>query len=142
MSAPPRSPIWYSTGLSFQCTGCGNCCTGEPGYVWVTDAEIDLLAGHLQLERDVFLRKYVRLAGDRLSLIEMANGDCVFFDNQARCCTVYEARPLQCRTWPFWDSNLRSRRAWREIARGCPGCGQGPVIPLEEIEHQRRIVSV
>ena len=36
---------WYADGLSFTCTQCGNCCTGGPGYVWISDMEIDRLAG-------------------------------------------------------------------------------------------------
>lgn len=142
MAEKTTQSLWYENGLPFQCTGCGDCCTGEPGYVWVTEEEIDALARCTGLDREVFLRKYVRLVGDRMSLTERANGDCVLFDGQTRRCTAYDARPRQCRTWPFWDSNLRSRRAWKETARGCPGCGQGPLVPLEEIERQRKIVPV
>ncbi|MCH7752933.1 MAG: YkgJ family cysteine cluster protein, partial [Planctomycetes bacterium] len=39
---------WYQDGLRFKCTGCGNCCTGSPGYVWVNQAEINALAAHLE----------------------------------------------------------------------------------------------
>ena len=35
---------WYADGLRFACTQCGNCCTGEPGFVWVNDAEIAAIA--------------------------------------------------------------------------------------------------
>ena len=28
---------WYSEGLRFECTQCGACCSGEPGYVWVDE---------------------------------------------------------------------------------------------------------
>ena len=38
---------WYQDGLRFTCTRCGNCCTGAPGYVWVTPAELEALAAHL-----------------------------------------------------------------------------------------------
>ena len=38
------SDPWYQQGLKFHCLGCGDCCTGEPGYVWVTKAEIAALA--------------------------------------------------------------------------------------------------
>ena len=33
MNAAPGEP-WYRDGLRFQCTQCGNCCTGDPGVVW------------------------------------------------------------------------------------------------------------
>jgi hypothetical protein len=35
---------WYKDGLRFTCTGCGDCCTGAPGYVWVNKEEIEALA--------------------------------------------------------------------------------------------------
>ena len=46
---------------------------------------------------------YTRKAQGRVTLRERANGDCVFWDRKAGC-TVYPARPAQCRTWPFWES--------------------------------------
>ena len=74
---------WFQDGLKFTCTGCGDCCTGEPGYVWVNKAEIAALAAAVDLTVEEFERRYVRTVGIRKSLIELANGDCVFFDNQA-----------------------------------------------------------
>ena len=129
---------WYHRGLNFECTGCGDCCTGAPGYVWVNKAEIEAIAAHLKLDVAKFEKQYVRLIGIRKSLIEFANGDCVFFDNQGRGCKIYAARPQQCRTWPFWDSILHSPESWDETAAHCPGCNRGPLIPLEEIERQRK----
>jgi len=74
--------------------------------------------------------------GIRKSLIEFANGDCVFFDGRRRTCQVYDARPRQCRTWPFWPSNLASPEAWQEIADRCPGCNHGRRSSLAEILEQ------
>jgi len=100
---------WYRDGLRFQCTQCGNCCTGAPGYVWVNQQEIEALAAAVgETDLAVFEAKYVRKVGTRKSLKEFGNGDCVFFDGQTRRCTVYAQRPRQCRTWPFWDSNVRT----------------------------------
>jgi uncharacterized protein len=127
---------WYHAGLRFQCTGCGDCCTGEPGFVWVNKSEIEALAAILGVPAEEFERDYVRQVGIRKSLIERANGDCVFFDHQTRRCRVYHARPRQCQTWPFWESNLQSPDTWQETCRACPGCGQGPLVPLKEIQAQ------
>src|SRR5688572_15844989 len=98
---------WFQDGLRFTCTQCGDCCTGAPGYVWVNQEEIAALARRLNLPVDEFEQKYVRRVGIRKSLTEFPNGDCVLFDGQARKCTVYEDRPRQCKTWPFWESNVR-----------------------------------
>ena len=54
-----------------------------------------------------------------------------------RICTVYEARPLQCRTWPFWQGNLMSRKAWQEASRTCLGIDRGEFFDREEIEKLR-----
>ncbi|NUQ63947.1 MAG: YkgJ family cysteine cluster protein [Pirellulales bacterium] len=141
-SDPSIPRPWYHEGLQFECTGCGDCCTGAPGYVWVDEEEIALLASRLGLGVDAFEEEYVRLVGRRKSLLEFPNGDCVFFDNVDRRCSVYDSRPRQCRTWPFWESNLKTRRTWAETCRSCPGCGHGPLIPVEEIVAQATIVRV
>lgn len=128
---------WYHKGLRFQCTGCGDCCTGAPGFVWVNKVEIETMAAALALDIEDFERKYVRKVGIRRSLIEFSNGDCVFFDGKTRHCQVYHARPRQCRTWPFWESNLHTPSIWKSTAESCPGCDRGRLYPLEEI--QRRV---
>jgi uncharacterized protein len=133
---------WYKDGLRFSCTGCGDCCTGDPGYVWVNKREIEAMAAAMKLSIEVFEREYVRLIGIRKSLIEYPNGDCVFFNNQSRKCRIYSARPSQCRTWPFWTSNLASPEAWQEVKERCSGCGRGHVVPLEKIEAQMNVKRV
>jgi Fe-S-cluster containining protein len=104
--------------------------------VWVTNAEIEALAKSLGESVEEFQSRYVRQVGIRKSLIERTNGDCVFFDPVARNCRLYEARPRQCRTWPFWPSNLGTPQRWQETCEACPGCGKGRLVPLEEIQEQ------
>jgi Fe-S-cluster containining protein len=133
---------WYHEGLRFKCTQCGNCCTGAPGYVWVNQEEIEQLAAAVGEEVERFEKLYVRKIGVRKSLVEFPGGDCVFFDSESRRCTVYAARPRQCRTWPFWDSNLRTEEAWEETCRVCPGSGQGKLYQLEQIETQRKVMRI
>ena len=128
---------WYQNGLKFHCTQCGNCCTGAPGFVWVNKEEIEHLAAYLSMQVDDFERQYVRKVGIRKSLVEFSNGDCVFFDGESRKCNVYPHRPRQCRTWPFWDSNVRSPEAWARTCEVCPGSGKGKLYQLQDIETQR-----
>ena len=134
---------WYHVGVRFRCTQCGNCCTGAPGYVWVNKREIEAIAAEVG-EQDVerFEDMYVRKIGIRKSLREFPNGDCVFFDIESRRCSVYHARPRQCHTWPFWDSNLRTEEAWKQTCKICPGSGKGKLYQLEQIEVQRRTMRV
>jgi Fe-S-cluster containining protein len=134
MNAPDAEFPWYRDGLPFACTRCGACCTGAPGYVWVDADEIAQLAAHRGESVERFTKAYVRRVGQRHSLIEKPGGDCVFWDRQAGC-TVYAARPQQCRTWPFWPENIESPEAWDQVTRVCPGSGaaQGRIFSLEEI---------
>jgi len=134
--ADVNEPVWYAAGLRFSCTQCGDCCTGSEGYVWVNQQEIDAMAARLGMPVADFEARHVRRVGVRRSLRERPGGDCVLLDGTSRRCTVYAERPRQCRTWPFWDSNLRSPEAWAEAASACPGCDKGQLVPLEAIREQ------
>jgi uncharacterized protein len=133
---------WFEKGLRFECTGCGDCCTGAPGFVWVNRDEIADLAQSVGLNVPDFETKYVRQVGIRKSLVEYDNGDCVFFDPRTRKCTVYEARPRQCRTWPFWGSNVATPESWRHTCEVCPGSGKGPLHTADQVLHQISIVKL
>ena len=135
---------WYAEGLSFTCTQCGNCCTGAPGYVWISEDEVQRLAEHLKLTPEQTIARFCRRIGDKLSLQERRSPqglyDCVFLkEDQAgrRTCTVYPVRPLQCRTWPFWEGNLASRESWALASQRCPGIDQGKKFAREQIEALR-----
>lgn len=125
---------WYHEGLSFECTGCGDCCTGDPGYVWVNRDEIKALARHVGMSVRDFENLCLVKIGTRWSIKELPGGDCIFFDRIRRGCRVYDLRPTQCRTWPFWKSNLKTIKDWEETCRVCPGCGRNQLYTLEEIE--------
>jgi uncharacterized protein len=127
----PGAP-WYREGLAFSCTRCGACCTGAPGYVWVSHEEIARLAQFRSESIDEFSAKFLRRVGDRYSLIERPGGDCVFWDRQAGC-TVYAARPVQCQTWPFWPENVETETDWAGVQQVCPGSGRGWLYSAQEI---------
>ncbi len=129
-----NSEPWYKEGLNFTCTGCGNCCTGDPGAVWVDDGEIEQIAEYLGKSVGEVRLLHTRPWRNRVTLTEFANGDCTFFDGKTRRCTIYAVRPRQCRSWPFWNSNLESERDWAETQKECPGAGNGEFVSLEEIE--------
>ena len=69
---------WYSSGLAFECTQCGNCCSGPgAGYVWVNEQEVRSLANAMGMsdQLDEFERKFTRRVGTRVSLVEYSDGD-------------------------------------------------------------------
>ena len=131
---------WFEDGLRFSCTQCGNCCTGPPGAVWFNEAEGLAMAKKLDISADYFYKRYARKIGDRWSLTEnVIDGkyDCVFLDRTAEhpSCKLYEDRPSQCRSWPFWSENLRSEASWLRSKRETPclGMDTGALIPASEI---------
>ena len=124
---------WYAEGLAFECTQCGNCCTGPPGFVWFEDEEGEAIAKHLKMSVAEFRRRFARRHRGHWTLEEQPDKagkgyDCVFLrrDSEGRAlCSIYEVRPTQCRTWPFWKENLRSERSWNRAANTCPGMKAG-----------------
>lgn len=108
----------------------------------MTDEEIRQIAAVRETTFGEILLLHTRLVGGRRSLQEFANGDCTFFDPQTRRCTVYAARPRQCRTWPFWPSHLVSHEEWQRVQSVCPGTRTGPLIPLAEIERQAAEIRI
>jgi Fe-S-cluster containining protein len=124
--------VWYADGLRFGCTRCRQCCTGEPGYVWLTRVEMDRIATFLDMALEEFSRRYCRRVFLSISLRERENGDCVLLGPDG--CSVYPVRPSQCRTFPFWKSNLGSRRRWEAAGQRCPGVDRGRLYTVDEIE--------
>jgi hypothetical protein len=130
---------WYSEGLRFACTRCGTCCKIS-GYVWVGRDEMAELAEELDLALDDFTRRYLRRVGERYSLIEKPGGECIFWreDGPRPGCQVYSARPVQCRTFPFWKRHLADEEAWNDVVEECPGAGTGRLYAVDEIERLAR----
>lgn len=123
----------YRDGIRFECTGCGECCKARHGYgfIYVTLEERRRLAKHLKLTTQAFTRRHCEKTDGFFHLREPSN-DCQFLDGER--CRVYQARPQQCRTWPFWPENMNAR-TWRtEVERDCPGVGAGRLYTAEEIE--------
>lgn len=125
---------WYKGGLSFRCTGCGKCCTGSPGYVWITHEEVVALAEHLHCSLADFAKKYLRVVNGRYCLKErMPDYDCIFLSDNK--CMVYDFRPKQCRTFPWWVQNLQTPQDWQMAARRCEGINHpdAPLVSSDEI---------
>lgn len=142
------TPWFAPDGLRFECTECGACCTGPPGAVRFDAQEADTIASKLGITRKEFLDRYTRMAGRSRSLIELetVHGfDCVFLDRETvpgkAVCSIYDARPTQCRTFPWWREHTRSPKAWARAARQCEGIGRRDFVPIEritrEVERQR-----
>ena len=110
--------------------------------MWITPGEIEKLGEFLGLGADDVRRRYLRRVGGRISLVEDPKSkDCIFLrrDAEGRSnCAIYQVRPTQCRTWPFWPTNLYSPDAWNLAGGRCPGINRGPLHPFDEIEDSRK----
>jgi Fe-S-cluster containining protein len=134
---------WYKEGLLFECTQCGECCTGASGLVAFTHREAKGMAKQLDMAVDDFLGKYAKPSHEEgvweMLELESPHGfDCVLLE---RCeetgvtrCIAHHARPSQCRTWPFWPDNLKNPKSWDRAARSCEGIGSGRLVPLRVIQ--------
>lgn len=137
-----NSMPWYIAGLRFECRQCGRCCSGPgEGYIWVTKPEIELIAQFLDITFAELRRRFLRRAGLRTTIIEdRVSRDCIFLHStsgQSKC-AIYPVRPSQCRSWPFWSTNLTSPNAWNKAAQKCPGIGQGRMYSYDEIEEIKK----
>lgn len=103
----------------------GFCCRGESGYIFVSYDEIQKLAAYLGHNTTDFMQKFIRKVGYRFSLVEKpiysALGmeyACCFFDEEKQRCLVYQIRPKQCQTFPFWERF--AHLPFKEIQKECP----------------------
>lgn len=136
MAAQSSRKTWWHDGVRFACQGSGKCCVsrGAHGFVYLTLADRRRLAHALGIPTRQFTREYC-VKTDGLFHLRDDGPDCRFLDD--RRCAVYEARPTQCRTWPFWPENMGAK-AWSAVAAYCPGVGKGAVVPRERIEASLR----
>ena len=110
---------------SSACASCkGNCCIGESGYIWINTKEIQLLANCLKISEYELISNKLKNINGRYSIKETKlsknNYACVFFDTNKRACSIYDARPLQCRTFPFWDY-YKDENNLGELKKECLG---------------------
>ena len=122
-------------GLKFQCQGSGKCCTshGEYGFVFLTLEDRRRFAKYLKITTRAFTHKYCENRSGVWHLKEDPNDtDCMFLKNKQ--CSVYEARPVQCRTWPFWPEVLNAKAWKKDVVSFCPGIGKGRLYSADEIK--------
>jgi len=129
---------FYAQGLRFSCSRCSACCRHESGFVFLSQEDVSCLARALDMGQEEFAGAFCRWVPseggtERLSLTEKPNFDCVFWGSGG--CSVYGARPLQCRAFPFWESVLNSEESWEFAAAGCPGIGTGALVSPDSIEN-------
>ncbi len=122
---------FYAKGLHFECTGCGACCKLGGGFVYPTLEDVGFAARHLDMSINSFTETYMELH-DGQYVFKNEGDNCIFYGENG--CTIYDARPIQCRTFPFWKTNLKSHYRWKLIEEECEGIGKGKLFSMDEIE--------
>jgi len=104
------------------CASCGgNCCTGESGYIFLNQKEMEAIAGHLELSMAELKDEFLFKKGYKFSIKEHIvedSHDCIFFNREINGCGIYPVRPTQCRTFPFWPYFKKHED---ELQAECPG---------------------
>ncbi len=129
---------WYTDGLRFECLpDCGSCCTNHDdyAYVYLNSGEPERLAEFLDLGPEAFNERYTAVV-ERHIVLKTELPDCPFLSDNR--CSVYPVRPVQCRSFPFWDENLLNPEHWKRLREFCPGIDRGPLLSLPVIEEQRK----
>ncbi len=106
------------------CSSCrGKCCCGQTGYVWLSSYDIDKIVLFLKTNFVDFKEKFLRKKGNKFALKEKDNPtengfECIFFDSIKMECSIYEARPAQCKEYPFWQE---FKKDITFLFKECPG---------------------
>ncbi|MCG3135886.1 MAG: hypothetical protein HMLKMBBP_03662 [Planctomycetes bacterium] len=132
---------WYRDGLRFSCHRCGNCCVGQGSVVVVNDREVEALARSRGMTVAAFRAAHTRDSFGDTVLVDRADGSCEWLERGAdgkTSCRVHDAKPDQCRSYPFWPRVLRSPESWRAEGAKCRGIAEadGPPIPADEIDRK------
>ena len=100
----------------------------------MTEGDIVRAAGILGLEPTAFEARFVVGPPSRRRLRKPRNAQCYFLHGGG--CSIHPAKPIQCRTFPFWPELVEDGAEWEATAARCPGIHQGPLIPVEAIGKQ------
>lgn len=106
----------------YNCSNCpAYCCTYD--YIAVNDRDLPRLARHFEISEAEAIRRFTKKGDDDTPRVMRHQKDkifgtaCQFLDLETRQCTIYDARPAICRTYPgtgrcgFYDFLMSERRA-------------------------------
>jgi len=87
------------------CNFCpGYCCYRLPGAsLYIMAVDINRIARHLDLTDGQVRQQYLQ---NKYTFKTRQDGSCIFLNNNSICkrCLIHEARPKQCRDFPYKDS--------------------------------------
>ena len=127
-----KKPDLSRFNVRFEClSDCSNCCRISGGFVFLTDEEAAQMSVYLNTSHEMFREWFTKSADNRLALVDGEHEHCVFLEEGA--CIIYPVRPQQCRTFPFWPENMKTKAHWNLTKKTCPGIGIGQTFSTEKI---------
>jgi len=128
------------TPLRFECTQCGKCCTGNQNhYIAVSDDEVTAIYRQLGISKKWFLKRYMQRQHDIYQGIKLEkNGRCPFLLTGGLC-KIYDVRPTQCKTYPYWPELVNSKSAWLAESKRCEGINRGKKVTKSHIRKMLQI---
>ena len=124
LSLWPFSQPSVLSAVAYNCSKCPGYCCSYP-VITLNSRDVKRLAKHFGLSFEAARVKFTKVDGDepyamRRKADEHFGRICRFFDTDKRCCTIYEARPEICRSYPgdkscgYYDFLTSEREAQRD----------------------------
>jgi uncharacterized protein len=124
-----EAPAWLrerSDPIPFACTSCGRCCKTQ-GDVHMAPEDVSHASKILGIPVTEFIRTYAShtlldlasYSSNDKTWIQVKDKDeaCIFLDAETNQCSIYNARPAQCRTYPFWPNLMQTPNDWNKECR-------------------------
>lgn len=77
---------------------------------------------------EAFEERYVYRTRNQRRLRVPRHAQCDFLREGG--CSVHPAKPLQCRTFPYWPDLVGNTRNWKKTGEWCPGIGKGGLVNI------------
>ncbi|MGV7221656.1 MAG: YkgJ family cysteine cluster protein [Nitrospinales bacterium] len=123
---------WEKENIRFECqAGCFKCCL-KPGVIFFEEGDILRASKFLNCTPSELKSSYLEFEEYEWLINVRADTSCPFLEKQG--CSIHEAKPKQCSTYPFWRELLVSKIKWKLESENCPGIGVGPMITTKAIK--------
>ena len=119
----------YPPAVHFQCTKCGKCCGDtkqKTRHILLLKTEAEQIATATSQPTSQFTAKIKDKAPYSYEMKKTKDGKCVFLENNR--CTIYSARPLICRFYPFELKIAHSGKHTFLYTLECSGINKGPIL--------------
>jgi len=130
---------FYEEGVQFECQRCGGCCNCE-GYVFIFQNDYNRLIASGRFTEESLRMDYLSTFQGYTVLRSRPDHTCILWDKEINGCMAYDCRPIQCQTYPFWNTVFKDEDRFKAEQQDCPGIGKGKHFSADEIDELRKKV--